>query len=127
MTRSREHVAARPLVEHPKPQGRSRTTNGAQLLDGVDGRSSGARRFRDILHGYQREFASTPVDDLRSLAMLALRLEEMQAQVVRGEPVDDVVMARMAGVHCHMLGMLRSSRLPADMSAVLCSDEEDDN
>jgi hypothetical protein len=47
-------------VVSPKPEGRSRTTNGAQLLIGIDGRSAQARRFRDILRGYQREFESAP-------------------------------------------------------------------
>jgi hypothetical protein len=38
----------KPQLDAGKPQGRSRTTNGAQLLPGIDGRSPIARRFRDI-------------------------------------------------------------------------------
>jgi hypothetical protein len=112
-------------VVSPKPEGRSRTTNGAQLLIGIDGRSAQARRFRDILRGYQREFESASDDELRSVAMLALRLEEMQAQLVRGERVDDVVMARMARVHHEIIIALRGSGLP-DLSAVLCPNDDEE-
>jgi len=47
---------SRQLVARAKPQGRSRTTNGAQLLQDVDGRSTIARRFWDLLQGYEEEY-----------------------------------------------------------------------
>ena len=35
---------------------RSKVSNGTQLLRGVDGRSSSARRFRDLVRAYEGEF-----------------------------------------------------------------------
>jgi hypothetical protein len=41
-------AARTPVTGVPKPEGRSRITNGKDLLPGVDGRSLVARRYRDI-------------------------------------------------------------------------------
>src|SRR5258705_8679403 len=35
---------------------RSRVTNGTRLLQGIDGRSASARRFRDLVRAYEAEF-----------------------------------------------------------------------
>src|ERR1700742_1855742 len=79
---------------------RSRVTNGTRLLVGVDGRSPTARRFRDLVHAYEAEFESiTEVDRnlIRQAALLALKSEQLQAAVVRGEPVDTDTLTNLAG------------------------------
>jgi hypothetical protein len=42
---------------------RSRVTNGGQLLIGVDSRSPAARRFRDLMRGYEAEFVVASEQD----------------------------------------------------------------
>jgi hypothetical protein len=84
MTRDRQQI------ETIKPKGRSRTTNGAQMLDGIDGRSTIARRLRDIVRGLLIEFEiTTEADDLlvRQAAVLSVLSEQLQAEMVRGSPI----------------------------------------
>jgi hypothetical protein len=79
---------------------RSRATNGTRLLTGVDGRSRAARRFRDLIRSYEAEFNISSESDktmIRTAAMLALKAEEMQAAVVRGERTDGDDIVPMAG------------------------------
>jgi hypothetical protein len=107
---------------------RSKMTNGSKLLDGVDGRSSEARRFRDILRGYQTRFPSATEEECRVATMLQLRLEQMQSQLVRGEPVDDGVMLTTARTHQHLVAALKGENVPpSDMRYRSGSDEEDDD
>jgi hypothetical protein len=45
-----------PAIDAPKPQARSRVSNGSAILPGVDGRSTWVRRMRDLmgLRNYSR-------------------------------------------------------------------------
>jgi hypothetical protein len=79
----------RPRLDAGKPQGRSRTTNGAQLLPGIDGRSPIARRFRDILRGYEQEFHINTEHE-RTLARQAATLAP-ERRVAGQTVVPDVV------------------------------------
>jgi hypothetical protein len=78
---------------------RSRVTNGTRLLVGVDGRSTQARRFRDLMHAYKDQFDSATADRnlVRQAALLALKREQLQAAVVRGEPVGTDTLTNLAG------------------------------
>lgn len=79
---------------------RSRVTNGTRLLVGVDGRSTQARRFRDLMHAYEDQFDSATEADrnlVRQAALLALKREQLQAAVVRGEPVGTDTLTNLAG------------------------------
>jgi hypothetical protein len=106
---------------------RSKMTNGSKLLDCVDGRSSEARRFRDILRGYQRQFAAASEEDCRVAAMLAMRLEQMQSQLVRGEPVDDGMMLTTAKTHQHLLSALKGEPAIPGIQNLLCDDDAEDD
>lgn len=89
---------------------RSRVTNGTRLLMGVDGRSATARRFRDLVRSYESEFESTSEADrnlIRQAALLALKSEQLQAAVVRGEPVDADTLTKLAGQSRRVVGDLR--------------------
>jgi len=89
---------------------RSRVTNGTRLLMGVDGRSAEARRFRDLVRSYEAEFESTSESDrnlIRQAALLALKSEQLQAAVVRGEAVDADTLTKLAGQLRRVLGDLR--------------------
>jgi hypothetical protein len=79
---------------------RSRVTNGSRLLAGVDGRSAPARRYRDLVRGFEQEFETPSTMDLdliRLGAGLALKGEEMVAAIVRGEPVESEAIVTLAG------------------------------
>ncbi|WP_298106320.1 hypothetical protein [Bradyrhizobium sp.] len=88
------------LAEINLSKARSRVTNGTRLLVGVDGRSPNARRFRDLVRAYEAEFESvTEVDRnlIRQAALLALKSEQLQAAVVRGDRVDTETITNLAG------------------------------
>ena len=91
------------------PFSRSRLTNG-RLPPGIDGRSLQARRFRDLMRGYEQEFEVTSEADralLRTAATLSLKIEEMEAAQLRGEPVDAGDLTRLAGERRRTLTDLR--------------------
>ena len=81
------------------PFGRSRLTNG-RLPPGIDGRTLQRRRFRDLVRGYESEFEVTSEADrssIRTAATLTLKIEEMEAAQLRGEPVDAGDLTRLVG------------------------------
>src|SRR5438477_12987956 len=89
---------------------RSRVTNGTRLLDGIDGRSPIARRFRDGLRGLLVEFDVTSEADqalVRQAAVLSILSEQLQAQMVRGEPVCAKTLTNLSGQLRRILADLR--------------------
>ena len=67
------------------------------MLPDVDGRSSAARRFKDLIRAYEGEIGGNLSAVERGLvaqaAALTLRSEQMQADIVNGKPVgsDDLI------------------------------------
>jgi hypothetical protein len=75
-------------------------SNGTLLLQGIDGRSASARRFRDLIRSYLEDFDVVSEADetlIRTAAMLTLGLEGMTAAMVRGERAEGDDVVRMAG------------------------------
>jgi hypothetical protein len=89
---------------------RSAVSNRTRLLDGVDGRSAGARRFRDICRAYEAEaggqVSEVERDLIRQAAGLTLRAEQLQAAVVRGDAVDGDHLIRLASTAKRVLGAI---------------------
>jgi hypothetical protein len=85
---------ARNSVAAIRPTNRSRITNRTRLLKNVDGRSSRARRFRDLVNAYSVELGGELSEAERSLVRqavaLQLQAERMQEMIVRGGDGDDV-------------------------------------
>jgi hypothetical protein len=116
---------SKPLVAR-KQLGRSAITNGKQLHSNavpIDGRSHGARRFRDLVEAYTAEIGGTLTESesglVRQAAALALRCEQLQAAIVRGEPVDDDLLVRISGTAKRLLGAISvksDGKKPAAMS-----------
>jgi hypothetical protein len=79
---------------------RSAVSNRSRLLEGVDGRTATARRFRDICRAYEVEIgglvSEVERDLIRQAAGLTLRSEQMQAAIVRGEMVDNDQLIRIS-------------------------------
>jgi hypothetical protein len=99
---------------------RSAVTNGSRLLEGIDGRSPLARRFRDLIKAYEAEIGGELTEVERGLvkqaAALTLRAEQMQAAIVRGEPIDNDQLIRISGTAKRILGAIgdkASKRKPA--------------
>jgi hypothetical protein len=77
--------------------GRSSLSNASKLLAGIDGRTTQARRYRDILNNLVIEYALSSETDLivaRSLAVQSVWLEQETAKMAKGEPIDTVMLVR---------------------------------
>jgi len=125
-----------------KPMARSKITNRRHMLDGIDGRTAVARRFRDVMRGLLIEFEVTSeADDLlvRQAAVLAVTSEQLQAQLVRGEAISVKVIANLTGQLRRILADLRQrndQRGPpppslhehlSSFGTLLGDDDEEDN
>src|SRR5271154_4870315 len=83
-------------IDVPKPQARSRVSNGSAILPGVDGRSTWVRRLRDLmgLHlsdlGGDVAVSEAERSIVRRVATLTVELERMEAGfAVAGEAQPD--------------------------------------
>jgi hypothetical protein len=80
------------------------------MLEGVDGRSASARRFRDICRSYELEAGGVVTgverDMIRQAAALTLRAEQLQADIVNGRPVDVDRLTRISGATKRILGAI---------------------
>jgi hypothetical protein len=101
-------------------KGRSAISNRSRLLEGVDGRSALARRYRDIVEAYVREaggsVSEVERDLIRQAAGLTLRAEQLQAGLVRGEDIDTDELVRASSTAKRLLETIRSkadARKPA--------------
>jgi hypothetical protein len=88
-------------------------TNGSKLLTGIDGRSATARRFRDLIADYAREhggnaaLSTAELGMVRQAAAITLRAEQLQAAIVRGEPVLADELIRLSSEARRILSSLR--------------------
>lgn len=81
----------RRAAAHASLYGRSAVSNASRLLQNADLRTAEARRLRDLIDGFAVQYGCVDEGDLalcRGAARLALMLEQRDAQLVRGEPVD---------------------------------------
>jgi hypothetical protein len=83
------------------------------MLPGVDGRSSAARRFRDICANYEAQFGGNiselfERDLIRQAAGLTLRAEQLQGAIVRGEPVSNDKLVRISSTAKRLLETIRA-------------------
>ncbi len=90
---------------------RAKVSNGSKLLAGVDGRSSAARRFRDLTadlaHEFSVDLSTAELGLVRQAAALTLRAELLQAAIVRGEPVNADELIRLSSEARRILASLR--------------------
>jgi hypothetical protein len=83
----------RPLVA-PSVTNRSRITNGSRLLQGIDGRSSEARRYRDLVQAFGADLGGVETLGeadkalVRQCAASVTASETLQAAIIRGDAVD---------------------------------------
>jgi len=100
------------VTDTQKSKGRSAISNG-KLADGVDGRGREARRFRDVLDALVVQFDAIDEAALslcRRAAGLAVWIEQQEALVAKGEPVDIGAMMTAGNSYRRMLRDLQASR-----------------
>jgi hypothetical protein len=121
-------TAATAALDAPKPQGRSRISNGSALLTGVDGRSTWVRRLRDLiaLHlsdlGGEAETSEAERSIIRRIATLTVELERMEAVfAVAGEaqPAQLDLYQRVAGNLRRLLESIGLERRTRDVTPSL--------
>jgi hypothetical protein len=87
-------IAESRILTARKPTARSRLTNGSDILPGIDGRSTVARRYRDILgalasdQGGADRMSEARAQLSRRFAALAVLAERMEAALARGDSID---------------------------------------
>jgi hypothetical protein len=100
------------------PATRSAISNGSRVLNGVDGRSASARRFKDLIANFSRDLGGlehlTEAEHalVRQAASLTLRAEQLQAAVVRGEPIDPDELIRLTSEARRCLSSVRKREKP---------------
>jgi hypothetical protein len=113
-----------PMTSRPaaatKPEFRTRVGNGKALLLGVDQRTNGARRHREIVEAIERDLGPdlTEIERLRVMncACWQLHAEELTARMVRGEAVDPEAVTRAVNGAARALAALqrgKAARKPA--------------
>lgn len=84
---------ASPIIAEPNPTYQSRVSNGSStFLDGVDGRTALARRYRDILRELTSDLGGDPSAAqtiiCRRAATLAVWCETAEAGMAAGKEID---------------------------------------
>jgi hypothetical protein len=110
------------MIAH-KTQARDRVSNGADLLPGVDGRCTAARRFRGLVVELEGDagpaLSSAARLQIRTVAMMQLHAEDLTARSVRGERVDAEQLTRAVNGALRALRGLRSGRKAPDAPSPL--------
>ena len=82
---------------------RAATTNGKRIFDGVDGRTTEARRYKDLVEAFTADLdrlggrlTQAERVAISTAATLTVRLEVAQAALMRGEPVDAVDLLKLS-------------------------------
>jgi hypothetical protein len=102
-----------------KPEARSRVTNHADLLPGIDGRSVVARRYRDIAvamisdQGGLDRCSEARIQLIRRFAAASVLAEAMEARMANGEQIEVAAHAHLASTCVRIaqrIGVDRHSR-----------------
>jgi hypothetical protein len=105
-----------------QPKQRSRITNHHDLLPGLMGTSSGARRFRDLVNAYISdmggidEVSEIKLGLLRRLASIVVQCETLEAQMVGGNNVDIPTLCTLASTAMRLSVRLGLERRPRDVT-----------
>lgn len=120
-----------PRFAGPPATARAAVSNGTRILNGVDGRSAIARRYRDLVAALADELGGEAGLNepqrimVRQAAGLAVQAETLQATIVNGEGVDLEELVRVGNVLTRALKMLgirsRARDSEPDLAAYLAS------
>ena len=105
-----------------KRKGRSRVTNHKDLLPQLDGRSSAARRFRDLVAAFVNDMGGAEqcsdikLGLLRRLAAVTVQAEVLEARMINGEQVDIGTLCTLASTTVRLSQRLGIERAPKDVT-----------
>ena len=104
--------------------GRSRATNHRDLLPRIkDGRASQARRFRDLVRAFIVESgddcSEVRIGLLRRLAAATVLSEELECNVVNGEPVNISEFCTLASTTVRLAMRFGINRIPKNVTPTL--------
>lgn len=115
MPRSREPLMPdhRTITTRSKTN-RSRVTNGSVLVQGVDGRTRAGRRMHDVIAALTIDLGGDLAEaerlQVRSIAALTVRSEQLAADLLNGRQVDSEQLTRCANSAARLLAALRRGR-----------------
>jgi hypothetical protein len=125
MTADRDLTVVDDTPEVRRRKGRSRTTNHRDLLPGLDGRSSAARRFRDLVSAFIVDMGGTDncsdikLGLLRRLAAVTVQSELIEAKMINGEAVDIATLCTLASTTVRLSQRLGIERVAKDVGPTL--------
>jgi hypothetical protein len=108
-----------------KSKGRSRVSNGAEVLPGIDGRSLVARRYRDIAgailvdQGGEDLCSESRKQLVRRFAAAAVLAEQMEAKLARGEEIDIQEHALLCSTLVRVAQRIGIDRIPKNVTPSL--------
>jgi hypothetical protein len=115
-----------PSVADRPPASRSALANRPLRLRNVDGRSAGARRFRDVAQaladdaGGPDRLSEPQRLIVRQAAVLSIQIERLQSQIVAGADVDAEQLVRLSNVQARLLASLGTQKgRPAEGASAL--------
>jgi hypothetical protein len=107
------------------PALRSRVSNHHDLLPGVKGTSSAARRFRDLVSAYLVDMGGVDrcseikIGLVRRLAATTVQAELLEARMINGEEVDINTLCTLASTTVRISQRLGLERVARDVSPTL--------
>jgi hypothetical protein len=108
-----------------KSHGRSRISNGKDLLPDVDGRSIIARRFRDISNailvdqGGADRCSESKLQLIRRFAACAVIAEQMEARLARGEQINISEHSQLSSTLTRLASRIGIERRAKDVTPTL--------
>ena len=114
-----------PQIAPRAPALRARITNHKDLLPGLDGRTSAARRFRDLVNAYVidqgglSQCSEVKIGLLRRLAAVTVQAELLEAKMINGEPVDVSTLCTLASTVVRISQRLGLNRVPRNVTPSL--------
>ncbi len=113
----------------PRPRGtRSRITNLSKMLPDVDGRSTIARRYRDIFiaivadQGGIDQCSESRLQLIRRFSAAAVLAETMEAKLANGEQIDVGEHALLTSTMVRVAQRIGVDRVPRDVSSPSLAD-----
>jgi len=113
------------LGRAPRADQRSRVTNHADLLPGVNGNTATARRFRDLVRGFLvdagglDQCSEVKLGLLRRLAAVTVQAEQLEARLMNGNEVDVATLCTLASTAMRLSVRLGLERVAKDVSPSL--------
>jgi hypothetical protein len=117
----RKRVGSKPIPGR-KVYGRSRISNGGDLLPDIDGRSVVARRYRDIAsailadQGGADRCSESRTQLVRRFAAAAVLAEQLEGRLANGEQIDIAQHATLSSTLVRLAQRIGIDRVPRDVT-----------